>query len=121
VGETIVHLSKVAFTPGGREVVVYVTFLGTIGLLIPFVTKDDLEFFQGLEMNMRQEHAPILGMSHMLYRGCYTPVKGAIDGDLCEQYLTLPLEKRRTIAEQLERTASEVMKKLEDIRSRSAF
>jgi len=40
-----------------------------------------------------------------------------IDGDLCEQFVTLDLSKQKTIAEELDRTPSEVMKKLEDIRN----
>jgi splicing factor 3B subunit 3 len=44
-------------------------------------------------------------------------VKDVTDGDLCEQYSQLPLAKQKAIAEELERTPGEVLKKLEDIRN----
>ena len=55
------------------------------------------------------------------YRSTYTPVKNVIDGDLCEQYTLLDAAKKRTIAEELDRTPAEVSKKLEEIRNRYAF
>jgi len=39
------------------------------------------------------------------------------DGDLCEQYALLDPSKQKSIAEELDRTPSEVLKKLEDIRN----
>ncbi|CAF4641009.1 unnamed protein product, partial [Rotaria socialis] len=44
-----------------------------------------------------------------------------LDGDLCEQYNHLDINKQKMIAEGLDRTTSEVAKKLEDIRTRFAF
>ena len=44
-------------------------------------------------------------------------VKDVIDGDLCEQYSQLPAQKQKQIAEDLERSPGEVLKKLEDIRN----
>ncbi len=44
-----------------------------------------------------------------------------LDGDLCEQYNTLDPAKKKSIAEELDRTPAEVSKKLEDIRTRYAF
>jgi splicing factor 3B subunit 3 len=41
-----------------------------------------------------------------------------IDGDLCEQYPTLPADMPRKIADELDRTPGEILKKLEDIRSK---
>jgi len=40
-----------------------------------------------------------------------------IDGDLCEQFGQLEPARQRAIADELDRTPSEVMKKLEDIRN----
>lgn len=39
------------------------------------------------------------------------------DGDLCEQFSSLPMATQRTIAGELDRTPSEVLKKLEDLRN----
>ena len=44
-------------------------------------------------------------------------VKDVIAGDLCEQYSQLPAQKQKQIAEDLERSPGEVLKKLEDIRN----
>jgi len=44
-------------------------------------------------------------------------VKNVIDGDLCEQYGALPSEVQRRIAEDMDRTPSEILKKLEQIRA----
>ena len=48
------------------------------------------------------------------------PVKGTIDGDLCERYGALPLEKQWRIANELDRSVAEVQK-IEDIRVRVAY
>ena len=49
---------------------------------------------------------------------CVCPqVKDAVDGDLCEQFSQLPAAKQKSIAEELERTPGEILKKLEDIRN----
>ena len=56
------------------------------GALIPFTSREDVDFFLHLEMHMRQEHPPLSGRDHMAYRGSFYPVKDTIDGDLCEQF-----------------------------------
>ncbi|KAJ2999724.1 Splicing factor 3B subunit 3 [Globomyces sp. JEL0801] len=121
VGEAITSITKTTLVPGGRPILVYTTLLGTIGLLIPFTSKDDIEFFQLLEMTLRQEMPPLAGRNHLLYRSFFAPVHNCIDGDLCELYTNLPNEKKRAIAESLDRTVGEVSKKLDDIRTRVAF
>lgn len=45
-------------------------------------------------------------------------LQDVIDGDLCEQFPMLNAETQRKIAEELDRTPGEVLKKLEDIRNR---
>ncbi|KAK9693103.1 pre-mRNA-splicing factor rse1 [Basidiobolus ranarum] len=85
------------------------------------MTRDDVEFFQNLEMHMRNENPPLCGRDHLAYTGFYAPVKSVVDGDLCEQYNLLPPEKKRYIAEELDRTPAEISKKLEDIRTMVAF
>lgn len=46
------------------------------------------------------------------------PCQDVVDGDLCEQFPSLPLDLQRRIAEELDRTPGEILKKLEDIRNR---
>ena len=86
VGDSITALQRSALQPGGQEVLVYSTLLGTLGSLLPFVSREDWDFFSHLEMHMRQELPPLSGREHVAYRGYYFPIKDVIDGDLCEQY-----------------------------------
>ncbi len=97
------------------------SFLGAISIYVPFLSKEDVEFFQMLEMHMRAEAPPLAGRDHLLYRSYYIPVKAVIDGDLCEQFNTLAAEKKRMIAEELDRSVADVQKKIEDMRIRSGF
>ena len=114
-------LSKTAMIPGGREILMYSTLHGGIGMFVPFVSKDDVDLFTTVEMAMRNELPPLSGRDHLVYRSSYFPVKNVIDGDLCELFGSLPNEKKRQIAESVDRTVSELAKKLEDIRNRVAF
>ncbi|KAG8042161.1 hypothetical protein G9C98_000152 [Cotesia typhae] len=121
VGETVMSLQKATLIPGGSESLVYTTLSGTVGVLVPFTSHEDHDFFQHLEMHMRSEHPPLCGRDHLSFRSYYYPVKNVIDGDLCEQFNSIEPAKQKSIAGDLERTASEVSKKLEDIRTRYAF
>jgi len=121
LGETAKSLQKATLTPGGSECMVYTTLSGSVGVFVPFTNKEDVDFFQHLEMHLRQENPPLCGRDHLSYRSYYYPVKNVVDGDLCEQYNALDSGKKRSIAEELDRTPAEVSKKLEDIRNRYAF
>ncbi|KAI9006019.1 CPSF A subunit region-domain-containing protein [Gaertneriomyces semiglobifer] len=114
-------LHKTSLMPGAREVILYTTLLGSIGVLIPFTSKDDVDFFQTLEMGMRQKLPPLCGNDHLRFRGSFIPVRNVVDGDLCEMWSGLAMEARRGLAEEMERTAMEVARKVEDGRNRVAF
>ena len=73
-----------------------------------------------LEMHMRQENPPLLGRDHMAFRSAHFPCKDVVDGDLCEQYAALDAATQRNIAEDMDRTPSEILKKLEDLRAKVA-
>lgn len=45
-------------------------------------------------------------------------MQDVIDGDLCEQFPTLPMDMQRKIADELDRTPGEILKKLEEIRNK---
>lgn len=121
VGEVVTSLQRATLIPGGSESLVYTTLSGGIGMLVPFTSHEDHDFFQHLEMHIRAEMPPICGRDHLAYRSYYFPVKNVIDGDLCEMFNSMDVSKQKTIAEELDRTPSEVSKKLEDIRTRYAF
>lgn len=45
------------------------------GGLLPFTSREDVDFFSHLEMHLRQEHPPLAGRDHMAFRGSYYPVR----------------------------------------------
>ncbi|XP_046397462.1 splicing factor 3B subunit 3 isoform X1 [Ischnura elegans] len=121
VGEIVTSLQRATLIPGGSEALVYATLSGSVGVLVPFTSHEDQDFFQHLEMHMRSENPPLCGRDHLSFRSYYYPVKNVLDGDLCEQFNSIDPAKQKSIAEDLDRTPSEVSKKLEDIRTRYAF
>jgi len=121
VGEVILSMQKSTLIPGLSEALVYTTISGSIGVLVPFTSHEDLDFFQHLEMHMRSENPPLCGRDHLSFRSYYYPVKNVIDGDLCEQFNSIDASKQRTIAEDMDRVPADVSKKLEDIRTQYAF
>ena len=44
------------------------------GALLPFTSREDVDFFSHLEMHLRQDHPPLAGRDHMAFRGAYYPV-----------------------------------------------
>ncbi|CAH0482135.1 unnamed protein product [Peronospora belbahrii] len=118
VGDVVTSMVRSSLVPGGTEAIIYATIMGRIGALIPFTSREDVDFYTHLEMYMRQEKPPLCGRDHLSYRSYYIPVKNVTDGDLCEQFSTLSVEKQASVAEDLDRTPAEVLKKLEDIRNR---
>lgn len=121
MGETITSITKTKLVPGGLDVILYTTILGTVGIFVPFGSKDEIDFFQTLEMGMRQEYKSVLGRDHFSYRSTHTPVRCVIDGDLCEQFSGLAGDKQREIAEGLDKSTGEVAKKIEEARVKVAF
>eukprot|EP00741_Cyanophora_paradoxa_P006525 tig00001024_g6316.t1 len=117
VGDVVMGMVKGALQVGGAEAMLYGTLLGAIGAVLPFNSREDVDFFSHLEMHLRQENPPLLGRDHLAFRSSFFPVKQVVDGDLCEQFTSLPYEKQLQIAGELDRTPAEVAKKLEDIRN----
>jgi splicing factor 3B subunit 3 len=121
VGETILAMQKATLIPGLSECLVYATISGSIGVVVPFTSHEDHDFFQHLEMHMRSENPALCGRDDLSFRSYYFPAKNVIDGDLCEQFNSLEAAKQRLISEGLDRIPAEVSKKLEDIRTQYAF
>ena len=94
------------------------TASGGIGALLPCETREEVDFFVHLEMYLRIESQPLCGRDHVTFRSMYVPTKDVIDGDLCEMYSALEFTKQRVLADELDRTPPEVMKKLENIRNK---
>ncbi|KAJ5344493.1 hypothetical protein N7452_002497 [Penicillium brevicompactum] len=116
---TSIH--KTQLVAGGRDVVVWTGLHGTIGMFAPFAGREDVDFFQLLETQMATTQPPLAGRDHLMYRGYYAPVKGVIDGDLCEMYLLLPNDTKMMIAAELDRSVREIERKISDMRTRVAY
>ncbi|MCJ1419428.1 pre-mRNA-splicing factor rse1 [Xylographa parallela] len=114
-------IQKTQLVAGGRDVLVWTGLQGTLGIMIPFVSREDVDFFQTLEQHLRSEDAPLAGRDHLIYRSYYVPVKGVIDGDLCERYALLPNDKKQMIAGELDRSVREIERKISDMRTRVAY
>ncbi|KAI1178303.1 Pre-mRNA-splicing factor rse-1 [Nemania sp. FL0916] len=114
-------ICKTNLVVGGQDVILWSGLQGTIGVVIPFLAREDADFFQSLEMHMRSEGPPLSGRDHLMYRSYYAPVKGVIDGDLCERYRLLDNDKKQRIADELDRSVREIERKISDVRTRSAF
>lgn len=70
VGDIITSLHRVPLVAGGREMLVYTGLCGTLGMMVPLQSREDVDFFQTLEMHMRGEAPSLVGRDHLAYRGC---------------------------------------------------
>lgn len=70
LGDIVTSIHKVPLVAGGREVLAYTGFSGTVGMMVPLQSKVDVDFFQTLEMHMRSEAPSLVGRDHLAYRGC---------------------------------------------------
>jgi len=117
VGEVVTGMTRGSLVAGGTESLIYVTVTGRIGALVPFTSREDVEFYTELEAHMRTEAPRPTGREPQSYRSYYAPVKHIIDGDLCGMFGKLGYNEQKKIADKLDRTVSEIVKKLEDTRN----
>ncbi|OAY84713.1 Splicing factor 3B subunit 3, partial [Ananas comosus] len=75
VGDVVTCLQKASLIPGGGDCIIFGTVMGSLGALLAFTSREDVDFFSHLEMHMRQEHPPLCGRDHMAFRSAYFPVK----------------------------------------------
>lgn len=61
IGDIITSLQKVSLVAGGRELLLYTGVMGTVGVLVPFVSREDVDFFSTLEMHLRTEAPSLIG------------------------------------------------------------
>jgi splicing factor 3B subunit 3 len=122
-GDIPTSIQKTGLVAGGRDVIFWTGLQGTLGMLVPFVSREDVDFFQSLEMQLASSNGnpPLLGRDHLMYRSYYAPSKGTIDGDLCETFFLLPNDKKQMIAGELDRSVREIERKISDMRTRVAY
>ena len=117
VGEIVTSMTRSSLVAGGLESLIYVTVSGRIGALVPFTSRDQVEFYSELESALRMDAPRPTGRDPKSYRSYYAPVMHVVDGDLCDAYNLLSHDEQTSIAERLELSVGEVMKKLEDTRN----
>ena len=60
IGDMVTAIQKTTLIPGGNECIIYATMSGRIGILVPFNSSEDSDFFQvnyacmALEVNFTQ-------------------------------------------------------------------
>lgn len=75
LGETVTSLQRATLIPGGREALVYTTLSGSVGMLVPFVERENYDLFQHLEMHLRTENVSLVGRDHLHFRSYYFPCR----------------------------------------------
>ncbi|KNC55769.1 CPSF A subunit [Thecamonas trahens ATCC 50062] len=122
-GEPVTAITAAALQSfsGADKAVLYSTIAGAVGALVPFVTRDDVDFFLHLELHMRQRVPPLGGRDHLAFRSYYVPVKDVVDGDLCEQFMSIDSTLQWEIADAIESTPVEIVRRLEEVRARNTF
>lgn len=117
-GEVITSIQLASLVPASSspEVVVYSGLQGTIGALMPILSRNEFDFFTSLESSMRQHNPSLVGRDHLSFRSYYNPVKYVIDGDLIEQYSALDSNIKEKVADDLDRSVNEVEGKIVDMR-----
>jgi len=117
-GDLITSLKKCSLNGSNESLLIYGTSSGSIGVFMPFETREEVDFFVHLEMYLRIESQPLCGRDHQMYRSSYGPVKCVIDGDLCEEFSALDFSKQKIMAAELDKTPVEICKKLEETRNK---
>ncbi|BFZ54154.1 pre-mRNA-splicing factor rse1 [Savitreella phatthalungensis] len=137
-GDIGVAAVRCELVPGGRPVVVVGGIQGSLSVLIPFDAREDADLFAALERAIRTlpsliptgsasdvstlgDPAGLVGRDHAAYRSSFAPQRSIIDGDLCEEFLSLSSDGKAAVAAALQRDVAEVVKKVEEMRIRYAY
>ena len=117
IGEVITYISKCNLNGEKDNVILYATISGRIGVFIPFETGEEFDFFTHLELVLRVEVDLLSGREHIIYRSMYGPVKGIIDGDLCEEFYMLE-EGKKNVEKEIEENKEEIENRLNNMRNK---
>ncbi|CAG84677.2 DEHA2A08932p [Debaryomyces hansenii CBS767] len=126
--------TKGSLVMGGKESIIYTGIQGTLGLLLPLSTENEVKFLGDLQLLLRKyfdynfddfdkdkNGYNLLGKDHLKFRSYYNPVKNVMDGDLIERFYELSQSMKIRIGTELNRTPREIEKKISEMRHRSAF
>ncbi|KAL7715362.1 Splicing factor 3b subunit 3 [Entamoeba marina] len=104
-----------------KNVIVYSTLMGRIGVLIPLNWREDEEFFVKLESEIKQNYHPLLRTNFDAYRSSLYPSIGIVDGDLCEFYAQMDDQQQLEIAQNMNSTPTEIKLKCEEFKHSKIF
>lgn len=109
-----VSIQKTHLLYGGEKVVFWAGLQGTLGVMIPFISRHNFKMFQQLELALRgdKDNKMVSGRDHLAFRSYYQPVKSVIDGDLVETFLTLGRDEQERIVGSM--TTNPSVEKVED-------
>lgn len=99
IGEIVMSLQKATLIPGGSEALLYTTLSGAVGALVPFSSREDYDFFQHLEMHMRNENPPLCGRDHISYRSYYYPIKVSGEENFFQSNFKIHLDSKLNSSE----------------------
>jgi splicing factor 3B subunit 3 len=117
VGEVVTSMTNAPLVAGGPESLIYVTASGRIGALLPLSSRDQVDFFTKLYGELRAKAPKPTGRDPWAYRSYYAPAMHVIDGELCDAFSALPHSEQMKVAEAMELTIGEILKKIEDTRN----
>ncbi|KAK2952568.1 putative Spliceosome-associated protein 130 A [Blattamonas nauphoetae] len=148
IGEAATTMCLGKLGDEGKECVIYGTSLGGLGTFQPITQREQLEQLSMLEASLRQimtdvtfiqkttpfgdksdgtlhvlgknSGTPIslVGRDHLSFRSAYVPVKGVIDGDLCETFFSLERNLRERVAQDMNMSEIQIEKLIEEMRNR---
>lgn len=90
-------------------------FLGSVGVLVPFATQEDTEFFIYLQNQCRQVMQELVGNDSLTFRSAFIPAKGVVDGDLVDQFFLLEKKLQKEMADEIDRSITEVANKIDNL------
>lgn len=134
VQDIVTSFQKGSFVVGGSESIIYTGIQGTIGLLLPLATVQEVEVLLKLQTLLRDyfndsfdnfdkstNGSNLVGRDHVKFRGYYNPSKNVIDGDFIERFYELSQSAKIRVAGKIDRTPREIERKIYDLRNRAAF
>lgn len=134
IQDIVTSFQKGSFVVGGSESIIYTCIQGTVGLLLPLATKQEVNMLITLETLLRDHFSDtfddfdkskngpnLVGKDHIKFRGYYNSVKNVIDGDFIERFYELNQSTKIRISGKMDKTPREVERKIYDLRNRTAF
>lgn len=132
--DIVTSLHKGSFVVGGSESIIYTGLQGTVGILLPLATTQEVDLLMKLENLLRdyfndsfddfdntKQGFNLVGREHLKFRGYYNPVENVIDGDFIERFFELNPSAQVKLAGRLDKSPRDIERKIYDLRNRAAF